>query len=99
MPVFSACGKKEKALSPARINAIADSIANSKMDKLRRQAKEDLERRLPIELKPKIDSIRKITHEIGPVPVFPGDDGKPALPDSSNQLQLPVRTPVSDTQR
>ncbi|WP_157977047.1 hypothetical protein [Taibaiella helva] len=97
--MLAACGKKEKELSPARINAIADSIVNSRMNKLRKQAKEDLERRLPIELKPKIDSILKVTHDIGPVPVFPGDEGKPALPDTVHQLQLQVRTPANDTQR
>ncbi|WP_118972381.1 hypothetical protein [Taibaiella koreensis] len=97
--LLPACGKKEKELSPARINALADSIVNSRMDKLRRQAKEDLDRRMPIELKPKIDSIRNVSHEIGPVPVFPGDDGTPARADTGSMLQLQTRTPSNDTQR
>jgi hypothetical protein len=71
---LSACGKKEKELSPAQIRAKADSIVQTKMGKLRQQAKEDLDRRLPIEIKPKVDSILKISHDAGQVPVFPEDN-------------------------
>jgi len=50
------------------MNAMADSIVQLKMEQLRREAKEDLDRRLPIEIKPKIDSILRI------------DYGRPAAP-------------------
>lgn len=87
-----ACGKKEQELSPAEINAKADSIVQSKMEKIRRQAKEDLDRRLPIEVKPKVDSIRKIDHTVGPIPVFPGDGvadsgGLDPVPPSKDSLK------------
>jgi len=71
---LGACGKKQKELTPAQVRAKADSILQTRMGKLRQQAKEDLDRRLPIEVKPKVDSILKVTHDPKPVPVFPGDD-------------------------
>lgn len=71
---FSACGKKEKELTPAQIRSKADSIVQSKMGKLKQQAKEDLDRRLPIEIKPKVDSILNIDHNEKTVPVFPDDN-------------------------
>jgi predicted small lipoprotein YifL len=71
---LSACGKKEKELTPKQVRAKADSIVQSKMDKLKRQAQEDLDRRLPIELKPKVDSILKVSRDPQPVPVFPEDN-------------------------
>lgn len=71
--VCGACGKKEQELSPAEIAAKADSIVRAKAPKIRQQAREDLDKRLPIELKPKIDSIRNIGHSVGPVPVFPAE--------------------------
>lgn len=71
--VCGACGKKEQELSPAEIAAKADSIVRAKAPKIRQQAREDLDKRLPIELKPKIDSIRNVGHSIGPVPVFPAE--------------------------
>jgi predicted metalloprotease len=71
---LSACGKKERELTPRQVKAKADSIVRSRMDKLKREAKEDLDKRMPIELKPKIDSILKVSHEPQPVPVFPEDN-------------------------
>jgi hypothetical protein len=71
---LSACGKKEKELTPRQVRAKADSIVQTKMDKLKRQAKEDLDKRLPIELKPKVDSILKVSREPQPVPLFPEDN-------------------------
>ena len=71
---LSACGKKERELTPRQVKAKADSIVRSRMDKLKREAKEDLDKRMPIELKPKIDSILKVSHAPQPVPVFPEDN-------------------------
>lgn len=72
--IFSACGKKNKELTPAQIRFKADSIVQSRMGKMKQQAQEDLEKRLPIEVKPKVDSILKISHDARPVPVFPDDN-------------------------
>lgn len=83
--LFTACGKKEKELTPQQIRAKADSIVRSKMEKMKKQAKEDLDRRLPIEIKPKIDSIQKTGHHIEPVPVFPEDNAGPDDTDASPQ--------------
>lgn len=68
------CGKKEPELTPKQIQQRADSIVRSKIKSLEKQAKEDLAKRLPIEIKPKMDSIRNSNFEAVPVPVFP-DDG------------------------
>ena len=70
---LAACGKKEKELTPVQIRAKADSILQSKMGKLKQQAKEDLDKRLPIEVKPKVDSILKVKRDPEQVPVFPSD--------------------------
>jgi len=78
---LAACGKEEKELSPAEINAKADSIVQIRVEKMRREAKEDLDKRLPIELKPKVDSIRNQNHTIDPVPVFPGSEDNDAAAD------------------
>lgn len=74
---MAACGKKEQELTPAQIRARADSIVQTKIPRLQQQAREDLERRLPIELKPKVDSIRNISKAVAPPPVFP-EDPEPA---------------------
>lgn len=58
------CGKKEKELTPEEIQFKADSIFRIKLEKLQQEAKEDLDRRMSIELKPKVDSLRKVTKEI-----------------------------------
>lgn len=68
------CGKPERTFSPKQINHIADSIYKSKLGNLQKQAKEDYEKRLPIELKPKVDSILKNKLQDQPVPVFPDDN-------------------------
>ena len=67
---ISACGKKEKELTPQQIQAKADSIFQTKLKKLQQQAKEDLDRRMSIEIKPKVDSIRNISREISPPPAI-----------------------------
>jgi hypothetical protein len=73
--MLASCGKQqEKALTPKQINHIADSIYKAKLKKLQNQAKEDYEKRLPIELKPKVDSILKSNLQEQPVPVFPEDN-------------------------
>ena len=51
------CMKEEKGLTPEQVQHIADSIYKIKAQKLRQQAAEDLDRRMSIELKPKIDSL------------------------------------------
>lgn len=54
--VFS-CNKKEESMSPVEIHAKVDSIVKTKEKDLKKQAQEDLNHRLSIEMKPKVDSI------------------------------------------
>ncbi len=94
VPALSSCGKEEQQLSPAQISAKADSIVQSRMEKLRRQAKEDLDKRLPIELKPKIDSLRQTGNAIDQVPVFPDEPNATDTGDddaTDNALPLKAR--------
>ncbi|PSK95183.1 hypothetical protein [Taibaiella chishuiensis] len=84
---LGSCGKKEKELSPKEIEAKADSIVARKVGQMEQQAREDLDKRLPIEIKPKVDSIRKIR-----------PDSIPSLPvlqeeaDSSDTPPAPLKT-------
>jgi len=71
---FASCGKSEKQQTPQQIEHIADSIYQVKLRKLRQQAKEDYDKRLPIELKPKVDSILRNKLDAQPVPSFPDDE-------------------------
>lgn len=71
---LASCGKEEKPLTPKQVRQKADSIYKTNLKKLQHQAKEDYERRLPIELKPKVDSILQRKMEAAPVPVFPEDN-------------------------
>ncbi len=54
----ASCGKKEKELTPLQIQQKADSILQTKIPGILRHAQEDLDKRLSIELKPKVDSLR-----------------------------------------
>jgi DNA phosphorothioation-dependent restriction protein DptG len=71
---ITSCGKEEKQLTPKQIRERADSIYKSNLKKIQQQAKEDYEKRLPIELKPKVDSILQRKMEAAPIPVFPEDN-------------------------
>lgn len=78
---LNACGKKEKELTPKEIQRKADSIVASKVKKLEQQAKEDLDKRLSIEVKPKVDSIRKtLLDTLPPAPVLQEDDDSTDTP-------------------
>lgn len=68
------CGKQEAELTPQQIQERADSIVNSKMKALKQHAKDDLAKRLPIEVKPKMDSMRNAEFEPASIPVFPDED-------------------------
>lgn len=71
---LGSCGKEEKELTPKQIEARADSIVASRIKQMEQQAKEDLDKRLPIEIKPKVDSIRKTKLDSMPsVPVLQED--------------------------
>lgn len=74
MGVLTSCGKQEKPLTPKQINEIADSIYRIKLKKIQRQSKDDYDKRLPIELKPKVDSILKNNLGGQAVPTFPSDN-------------------------
>lgn len=51
------CTKKEKTYTPQEMQRIVDSVVQQRAKELKQQAKTDLELRLPIELKPKVDSL------------------------------------------
>lgn len=69
--LLNSCGKKEKELTPKQIRAKADSIIAIKIKPMEQQAREDLDKRMSIEVKPKVDSIRKIPADTAPyVPVL-----------------------------
>lgn len=57
------CRKEGAELSPREIQTQVDAIVKQKEERLRKEAHEDLNRRLSIELKPKVDSILKRTAE------------------------------------
>jgi hypothetical protein len=83
------CTKAEKTYTRQELQLKTDSILRVEVKKLRRQAKEDLDRRLPIELKPKVDSILKISYDVPPVPEMEGDAG--ALDSSAAEEQAPQK--------
>lgn len=82
--LYCACGKKVKELTPAQIKAKADSIAQIKIKSLQQQAKEDLDKRMSIELKPKVDSLRNISHEIQAPPTIQQDGMEYEAEDTEN---------------
>jgi hypothetical protein len=55
------CHKDAKELSPQEIEVKVEAIVKQKEEKLRKESLDDLNHRLSIELKPKIDSILKRT--------------------------------------
>lgn len=81
---FGACQKKETELTKEQIRQRADSIYNSKVKRLEKQAQEDLDRRMSIELKPKIDSLLGRTAQSGTPPAMQDDGPVENTPDSSN---------------
>ena len=67
------CMKEEKGLTPQQVQHIADSIYQVKAKKIRKQATEDLDRRMSIELKPKIDSLLGRTTVVTATPLMNTD--------------------------
>ena len=68
------CNKEEQGYTWLQLEQKADSTVNSRIKDLRRQAREDLDRRLPIELKPKVDSLLHVSYAIQPPPQIAGSD-------------------------
>ncbi len=58
--LFSSCAEKDQAISRSEIDAKVDSLVGSKMEEINRQAMEDLDRRMAIEVKAKADSIVQV---------------------------------------
>lgn len=54
--LLSGCSKKEKTYTQKQMQHMVDSIVHKQAVILKQQARTDLELRLPIELKPKLDS-------------------------------------------
>lgn len=55
--ILTACQAKQEGMKESQRNAIADSIVGVRMEDVNRQALEDLDRRIAIEVKAKADSI------------------------------------------
>lgn len=86
--LFSSCSKEDKTFTQAELEAKADSIFKAKLPLLKQQAEEDLNNRIRIELKPKIDSIRNISYDIPPPPQLRTEGlGEMPVPDTPNLKQ------------
>lgn len=72
------CTKKEKTYTQQEMERIVDSIVEIQTKELNKQAKEDLELRLPIELKPILDSMRN-QHSANFLPMPPSIDTSDAM--------------------
>jgi hypothetical protein len=83
--IFGACSKEEKGWTKAQVQLKADSILKAEMPKLKQRAKEDLNNRLPIELKPKVDSILKISYTIPSPPKLKGAENDSMGKDSASK--------------
>jgi hypothetical protein len=81
--LFWSCSEKKKELSPEEINRKADSMVQAKRLKLEQQAAEDLKMRMPIEIKPKLDSIRNKSFVPSSVPIFPEEGNTVSAPIDS----------------
>jgi|GEM_PF-2355029 len=57
LAVLQGCNKTPKPISREALIHQMDSITNARINELYQQAQVDLERRIPIEVKPKADSI------------------------------------------
>jgi len=83
------CTKEEKGLTPQQVQHMADSLYKAKAEKLKQQAAEDLDRRISIELKPKVDSLLGKTA----APVAP-----PSMnTDTAYELSVPDSADTKDT--
>jgi len=61
---FSACQKKSELLTRQQLEHRSDSLTAIMFEVLQKQAKEDLDSRIAIEVKPKVDSI--LQHRMSP---------------------------------
>ena len=55
--IFASCGNKEKQMSDSERQARVDSLVGIRLEEINRQAMEDRDRRMSIEVKAKADSI------------------------------------------
>lgn len=79
------CVKKETYFTQQELQFKTDSIIRSKMEKLEQAAKEDFNRRLPIELKVKLDSIFQVSYAI-PAP--------PRLAATGDSANIPANSEI-----
>ena len=73
--LLGSCSKKETYYTTEELQLKTDSIIRSKTAALEKAAKEDFNRRLPIELKVKLDSIFQVSYDIPPAPKIQKADG------------------------
>lgn len=82
------CTKKEKTYTQQEMQHIVDSIVQQRAIYLKQQAKTDLELRLPIEIKPKLDSLQHQNMSI---------DTPPRMDTVGNNVVLPNDSDETDT--
>jgi hypothetical protein len=79
---LTACQAREKGMKESEREAIIDSIVGMRVEEVNRQAMEDLDRRMSIDVKAKADSI--VLSRQNPV------KGKAAPPDNTIPNNLPI---------
>lgn len=76
------CGEKDDNNNETSITARADSIVGIRMEEINRQAMEDLEKRIAIEVKAKADSIVAARKKTGLTPDSSGGRMAPLVSDA-----------------
>lgn len=84
------CTKKEKTYTRQEMQRIVDSMVQQRAKELKQQAKTDLELRLPIEIKPKLDSLLHQTISIDTPPKMDTFGNGSVLPLDSGTTSTPV---------
>ncbi len=71
------CGKETQEMSMEALQTKADSILAPKYKQMQQEARDNLDKRRSIELKPKVDSLLNRTKEIPPIPILKGHESIP----------------------
>lgn len=93
----SGCGNKEDNNNENSISARADSIVGLRMQEINRQAMDDLEQRIAIEVKAKADSI--VAARKNPGKAAKPDSVKLTAPHVSDEEIIKQSKPAYDTAR
>lgn len=75
------CSKQKTGLTEEQVRFKADSTLQARLPQLRSQAAEDLERRMPIEIKPLVDSLQQQKRDAPTAPQIWGIGSEKAAAD------------------